>query len=140
MKFPAPLSLALFVAVSVVLTSPASAEDAPSAERPVDTETDALIRRQGRLIIARSGGEVSARWELPDIEVRGVELLRNTQAGPKGRKRVASVSKKSTHYVDTLPDASAAYWYWLKVTLKDGRSVGLGPVATPSAEVWTPSE
>ena len=99
----------------------------------------AALREKTRLIVARNGHEVNVRWELPPLDLRALELLRNTRSDPSGRDRVASVSKKKLQHLDQVPDASATYWYWLKITLKDGSTFGIGPVATPPAEVWSPA-
>lgn len=115
-------------------------QPALSAEnKAADPAAIAALREKSSLIVARNGTEVNVRWELPPVDLRSLELLRNTQRDPAGRDRVASVSKKKLQHVDQVPDASATYWYWLKITLKDGRTFGIGPVATPSAEVWSPS-
>lgn len=137
-----PLAIALLLlALSPALVSSARADDTPPrgpSTEIAEAPTVAYVRANSKLIVARNGTEVNIRWELPDVEVRGVELIRNTRKETKGRTRIASVSKKTIQYIDAVPDASATYWYWLKITLKDGATAGIGPVPTPDAEVWKP--
>lgn len=134
------LALVLSLASVPPLSAAGSQSEASLAAdaENADASIVAHIRAQTKLTVARTGAEVSIRWELPDVEIRGVDLIRNARKEPKGRDRIASVSKKTIQYIDTVPDASATYWYWLKITLKDGRTVGVGPVPTPDATVWTP--
>ena len=91
-----------------------------------------------RLTAARNGAEVLLSWEIPPMEeIRLIELIRNTKSDTKGRGRVASVHAHPGHYADRLPDATATYWYWIKITLVNGRITIAGPVATPASEVWS---
>lgn len=130
----------LALALSPAAVSPLSAAEAKAAAPTEDADASLAetIRANTKLTVARNGAEVSVTWELPDVEIRGMDLIRNDRKDPKGRDRLAFISKKTPHYIDTVPDASATYWYWLKITLKSGRTVGVGPVPTPDATVWTP--
>jgi hypothetical protein len=91
----------------------------------------------GTLEVARSGNEVILTWTLPEGEIRTLEIYRNTQSDVKGRGRAGAIRTDVTVFHDKVPDAQT-YWYWLKITRPDGVIVNLGPVATPSASVWTP--
>lgn len=136
----APRSFAALALLFALSHSPAfPADAAPSATAESAADARALIREKARLGVARNGREVVISWELPEVDVRALDVIRNTQKETKGRDRVANVSKKTTHYVDAVPDATVTYWYWLKITLRDGRTVGVGPIATPTAEVWSPA-
>ena len=92
---------------------------------------------KGALEVARSGNEVILTWTLPEGEVRTIEIYRNTQSDVKGRGRAGTVRSNVVIFHDKVAD-DQIYWYWLKLTLPDGRNVNIGPVATPSAAVWTP--
>lgn len=93
-----------------------------------------------RFSVARSGNEVMISWELPStMEIKQFEIYRNTEKGPAGRVRAAAIRTQPPVFLDVVPDQSATYWYWLKITLSNAQIVNIGPVSTPSAEVWTPS-
>jgi hypothetical protein len=91
-----------------------------------------------KLHVARNGAEVAVSWEAPAEQVRIVEIYRNTREDVKGRNRCAALRPLPAMAVDTVPDAKTTYWYWLKIILKDGNIMNVGPVATPSADVWVP--
>jgi hypothetical protein len=91
----------------------------------------------GTLEVARSGNEVILTWTLPEGEARTLEIYRNTQSDVKGRGRAGSIRADVTVFHDKVPD-DQTYWYWVKITRPNGVIVNLGPVATPSATVWTP--
>jgi hypothetical protein len=98
----------------------------------------AVAATDGALQIARNGNEVILAWELPAGKMRQIELMRNSNRQAMGRGRVAAVRAETTLYIDEVPDLTVTYWYWLKLTLEDGRIVNIGPVPTPVASVWTP--
>ena len=91
-----------------------------------------------KLHVARSGNDVMVTWELPPIEIKQFEIFRNTHKNPAGRGRAAAVRTEPAVFLDQVPDQTVTYWYWLKITLKDGQIVNIGPVATPDPTVWTP--
>ena len=109
---------------STASTSPDSAPDAPSI----------------RFAAARNGAEVLLTWEITVPDVRQVELMRHTRRDQRGRGRVATVRARPGTYTDQVPDPSATYWYWLKVTLASGQVIGSNAVKTPPAEVWQPTQ
>jgi hypothetical protein len=92
---------------------------------------------KGTLEVARSGNEVILTWTLPEGEARALEIYRNTHSDVKGRGRAGSIRADATVFHDKVPD-DQTYWYWVKITRPNGVIVNLGPVATPSAAVWTP--
>lgn len=122
------LRLAFIIGVAT-LSLPAQTTFAPSA--PADNEGI-------RLHVARSGNDVMITWELPPIEIKQFEIFRNIHKDPRGRGRAAAVRTEPAIYLDQVPDQTVTYWYWLKITLKNGQVVNIGPVATPDAKVWTP--
>lgn len=102
------------------------------------SSASAVAATEGALQIARNGNEVILAWELPAGKMRQVELMRNSHSQAMGRGRVAAVRAETTLYIDEVPDLTVTYWYWLKLTLEDGRIVNIGPVPTPAPSVWTP--
>jgi len=130
----------LLIRVSILclvgMTSAALGRAAPGAVSTTPAAAPAMT-----LAAARNGDEILLSWEIPrlDIDIRQIELMRHTRREQKGRSRVATVHARHGLYTDRVPDPSAAYWYWLKITLADGLILGVGPVQTPSASVWQPS-
>jgi hypothetical protein len=129
----------MFTRLSVVLCALNFAlwlQSAPAAEPAADT---AALEAASKLSVARNGGEVIVSWELPQgVAIKGVDIYRNTQPRPAGRTRMDFVRPQPAVYIDKVPDPKAIYWYSLKVVFTDGRSISVGSVATPSADVWTP--
>ena len=79
----------------------------------------------------RSGASVRLSWTLPEISdgYRAIEILRDSDPNPAGRGRIRAVRASVTQLDDNLPDPSAEYWYWLKLTAPDGSVTNLGPFA-----------
>lgn len=96
------------------------------------------IRAAARLEVARNGDEVLVTWSLPPADYKGVDVYRNIQERTSGRSRVDFVGATPAEFRDKVPDASVTYWYWLKVVLRTGEHINIGPVKTPDAAVWTP--
>ena len=69
-------------------------------------------------------------WTLPpsDVGYKGIEIMRNDRDQAQGRSRVRAVRSTVTNLEDTVPDASAEYWYWIKLTGQDGQVQNIGPV------------
>lgn len=86
------------------------------------------------LVARRSGATVHLEWILPPSATgyRAIEIMRNSQVQPTGRGRVRAVRAETTSLEDTVPDAAASYWYWLKLTHVDGTVQNLGPFAATS--------
>lgn len=122
------IMLALFCA----LVAPALAQ----SPAPVPS---AAAKEGIQLHVARTGTEVMLTWEIPtEIEVKRFEIYRNAQSDTKGRARAAAVRTTPAVFLDTVADANATYWYWLKITLANEQVINIGPVSTPDAKVWTP--
>lgn len=86
------------------------------------------------LATARGGATVKLAWLLPvsDVGYKAIEIMRNDRAEAPGRARVRAVRATVTSLEDTVPDAAADYWYWLKLTREDGQIRNIGPVAAPA--------
>ncbi len=83
----------------------------------------------------RTGATVRLSWTLPESAdgYRAIEILRDSDPNPSGRGRVRAVRASVTQLEDTLPNSSADYWYWLKLTAPDGSVANFGPFeATPA--------
>lgn len=130
-RIPACMLLAVLGCTSL------AAAPAPSAAAPASAPDPA--NDAPKLAVARNGADVLLNWQIPaTLDIKLIELIRNTQRDAKGRTRVASVHARPGLYTDKVPDPSADYWYWLKITLKSGQVVGVGPVQAPPSVVWQP--
>lgn len=113
-------------------------DSAPPATPPAAKQITVDAPADAKLVLARNGADVIVSWTLPAIAYRTIDVIRHTQAEPKGRTRLASLAPSKTSYLDTLPDKNTTYWYWIKVTNPDRSAFYLGPVVCKPAEVWTP--
>lgn len=129
---PAPLA-------EVVILPVAQPEPAPAPVR-IEVATPALaavepapVSPAPGLVATRSGEVVTVRWTLPESPsgLRAIEIYRNSHETTSGRSRVRAVRASVTELHDTVPDAGADYWYWLKVTHVDGSVQNYGPSAAP---------
>jgi hypothetical protein len=122
---------ALFLALACALVSPVAAQAASAPAGPANAEA-------ARLNVARSGNDVMITWELPPIDIKQFEIFRNSHKDTKGRGRAAAIRTEPAIFLDQVPDQAVTYWYWLKITLRNGQVLNIGPVATPDPDVWTP--
>ena len=120
---PAPIAVAkptpppAPVVVAPVVKPAAPVAAAPTADKPV--------------VATRAGDVVQVSWALPESDVgfKAIEIMRNERSEAQGRGRVRAVRSTVTTIEDTVPDANANYWYWIKLTRNDGQVQNLGPVA-----------
>ena len=113
----------------VAPVAPATFEAAP-VNAPVATESTVASTPLPALHATRTGAVVTLDWTLPPASVgyRSIEIMRNTSDAPRGRTRVKSVHASVTHFDETLADANAIAWYWLKLTNADATIQNFGPV------------
>jgi hypothetical protein len=127
-------ALALALSVSVF-----AQPSPPSTSAPVSAEpTDVQAFKKSQLNVVRNGNEVILSWVLPNPTVKQLEIFRNTRDQAPGRIRVGAVRTEPAVFHDVLPDDSATYWYWLKLTLVTGEVVNVGAAPTPGGKIWTP--
>lgn len=84
----------------------------------------------------RSGSTVKLTWTLPSEAdgYRAIEVMRNTASVAQGRGRIRAVRATVTGIEDTVPDTTARYWYWLKLTTTSGTVSNIGPVEVSEAK------
>jgi hypothetical protein len=115
---PAPASAApaLTAAVPTPATSPASQPIAPAAA--------------SELQIARNGRAVMLNWTIPTGSLRRLVIYRNDRDSAEGRGVVGLLRSpgRVKSYVDQLPRADGAYWYWLGAVGRNGKETLYGPV------------
>ena len=126
--------------LAAALALQAFAQAAPSIASTAPTEDPTITAtRKSELQVARNGKEIIVSWVLPKTtEVKQFEIFRNTRDQAAGRVRAATVRTEPAVYFDAVAETDTTYWYWLKITLKNGQVVNVGPVSTPHPQVWTP--
>lgn len=109
-----------------IVVSPPAPAPAAAAPAVAPTAAEPLVAR-------RNGSVVDVSWTLPvsDVGFKAIEIMRNERSEAPGRARVRAVRSTVTTIQDTVPDASANYWYWIKLTRTDGQIQNIGPVAAP---------
>lgn len=78
------------------------------------------------------GDAVTITWTVP-AGLKYQEVMRDTDADPKGRQRVKAVRPEVTEYKDQVPEAKGEYFYWIKQVAEDGKITNLGPVKATKA-------
>ncbi len=71
--------------------------------------------------LTASGGDgsVTLNWSLTNIDVRNIQIMRDTDSDPDGRTRIATLYGDETSYTDSDVDNGTTYYYWLKVVDTD---------------------
>ena len=59
---------------------------------------------------------IDLNWTIAGIQVKSIQLMRNTSSSTVGRGRIAIPAANSTTYSDTSAADNTDYWYWLKIT------------------------
>lgn len=138
------IALAVLALAGICVTSTLRATEATSPATPVTPpaapakQVNVEPPADAKLTLARNGADVVVSWTLPPGNYRSIQITRHTQSEPRGRTGVGSVGPATTSYPDTLPDKTATYWYWIKVTQTDLTVFNVGPVISKPAEVWNP--
>ena len=116
------------------LALPMTAALCPAAE----AAPPAAVPFVGSIEAARTGNEVLLTRKLPGGDFIRVEFYRNPISPTADRGQVNTRRTNATQLLDQVPDLTVTYWYWLKLIHADGTHVNVGPVATPSTDVWVP--
>lgn len=116
---------------TVVSSAIASATPAPVVLPPLPAVVE--------LSSAAGDGKVDLSWEIKNVNIRHIEIYRDTDSNPSGRGRVTIVYPGTTSYTDESVTNGTPYWYWLKVVDVDGKSHGSNGVqATPEGTTPPP--
>jgi uncharacterized protein YjdB len=78
-----------------------------------------------------SDGKITLSWTTTDT-LRAVQVMRDTDANPVGRKRLAILPGKLRSYTDNAVVNGRQYWYWIKYT-DISRNTGNSNAATATA-------
>ncbi|WP_187263849.1 rhamnogalacturonan lyase family protein [Pontibacter beigongshangensis] len=116
---------------AVVHSAVASAAPAPVVLPPLPAMVE--------LSAAPGDGKVDLSWVIKNVDIRQVEIYRDTDSNPSGRTRIGIVSATTTSYTDLTVTNGTPYWYWLKVIAVDGSTPGSNAAqATPQGVVVPP--
>jgi rhamnogalacturonan endolyase len=80
------------------------------------------------------GGDrmVDLSWSIENVDIRHIEIFRDTDSNPSGRGRVGIVGADVTSFIDQTVTNNTPYWYWLKVIDVNGKAHGSNAAkATP---------
>ncbi len=87
-----------------------------------------------------ANGSVTLNWSTFDIDIRNIQIYRNTSSITSGRTRIATAGTDDTSYTDSDVTNSTTYYYWLKIVDTDIVSHNSGVVeATPSSSISSSS-
>jgi len=64
---------------------------------------------------AGGDGRIDLSWTTTD-NLRGVQVMRDTDSNPSGRQRVATLGGSARSYTDNTAANGRRYWYWIKYT------------------------
>jgi endo-1,4-beta-xylanase len=85
------------------------------------------------LSAAGADSQIALSWTTAD-SLRGIQVMRDTDANPSGRQRVAMLAGSARSYTDTTVTNGRQYWYWIKYTDTAGASGNSNAAtATPAA-------
>lgn len=67
-------------------------------------------------------GAVSLYWNIKSIDMTKVSLFRDTDDNASGRKFLTNDLDGATSYTDSSVTNGVEYWYWVKVTDREGKN------------------
>ncbi len=128
MRYIFIIAAIIFVTFS---TAAPAAPDRDNAARKPKTTVQNVAKPEGAEVKAvQDGDKVAITWALPKDDWRMIIVSRNDKASPKGREKVKEVNpRKTSSYVDSVPDSNKQYWYWLKATRTNKAPLEIGPIA-----------
>ncbi|AWI08319.1 hypothetical protein [Ereboglobus luteus] len=79
--------------------------------------------------IERTYSKATISWSFPQENIEIINIFRKTSiANYAKRKSVFQTLEAEGSLGDPLPDPEADYWYWIEVTLTNGRIIAQGPM------------
>ncbi len=80
-------------------------------------------------------GYVTLSWSTENIDIRNIQIMRDTDSDPSGRTRIATPSASATSYKDSDVSNGTTYYYWVKIVNTDLETITSDVVAaTPASE------
>ncbi len=78
-------------------------------------------------------GTVNLDWTTSDIDIRNIQIYRDTDSDAEGRTRIGTAGSDETSYTDSDVTNGTTYYYWVKITDTDLETHNSAAVeATPS--------
>ncbi len=79
-------------------------------------------------------GYVTLSWVTENIDIRNIQIYRDTDSDPSGRTRIATPGADETSYTDSDVDNGTTYYYWVKIVNTDLETINSDAVAaTPTS-------
>ncbi len=87
-------------------------------------------------VSATSGdGYVTLTWSTSNIDIRNIQIYRDTDSDPTGRTRIATTDSDETTYTDSDVTNGTTYYYWVKIVDTDLETYNSDAIqATPSED------
>ncbi len=106
------------------------------------TDTDSNTYNSGAVEVTPSGdldgiftlsatphdGYVTLAWSTSDIDIRNIQIYRDTDSDPSGRTRIGTAASDETSYEDSDVTDGETYYYWLKIIDTDSNTHNSGVV------------
>ncbi len=93
------------------------------------------------LTTSAGDGYVTLNWTSTNIDIRNIQIYRNTSSSTSGRTRIAGLDADETSYTDSDVDNGTTYYYWVKIVDTDIESYNSDAVsATPSSSSSSSSD
>jgi len=80
---------------------------------------------------AGADGKIALSWTVTG-NIANIQVMRDTDANPSGRRRLAILGGSDLGYTDSTAENGRRYWYWIKFTDVD-RKVGNSNAASATA-------
>ncbi len=80
-------------------------------------------------------GYVVLQWSTTDIDIRNIQIYRDTDADASGRTRIATPDADETSYTDSDVTNDTTYYYWVKIVDTDLSTHNSGVVESTPEEV-----
>ncbi len=76
---------------------------------------------EGSVSLSASAGDsyVTLTWSSSNIDIRNIQIMRDTDSDPDGRTRIATTSTDETTYTDSDVTNGTTYYYWVKIVDAD---------------------
>ncbi len=102
-----------------------------------DSSDDSSDDEEGTITASAVAGDayVTLSWTTENIDIRNIQIYRDTDSDPDGRTRISSSSDvEETSYTDSDVSNGTTYYYWVKIVDTDLESYNSDAVeATPES-------
>ncbi len=68
-------------------------------------------------------GYVTLNWTTENIDIRNIQIMRDTDSDPSGRTRIATPDSDETTYTDSDVSNGTTYYYWIKIVNTDVETI-----------------